>query len=66
MSIDQEIINNDDTHGSIEKSGKVQLTKGLNLVEIRYFQAGGVKILKVSWEGPGFEKHEMDHHNLSQ
>jgi hypothetical protein len=60
-----EIINNDGTHGTIEKSGRVQLDIGTHLIEVRYFQAGGVKSLKVSWEGIGFEKHEMNEHDLS-
>jgi len=54
-----EIINNDGTHGSQEKSGTVHLSKGTHLVEVRYFQAGGVKSLKVSWEGFGFKKQEV-------
>ena len=44
----------------IEKSGKVYLEKGEHLVEVRYYQAGGVKSLKVFWEGPGFEKQEIN------
>jgi hypothetical protein len=28
-------------------------------LEIKYFQAGGGKALKVSWEGPGIAKREM-------
>jgi len=62
----KEIVNNDGTHGSIEKSEKVKLNKGLHLIEVRYFQAGGVKSLKVSWQGPGFNKHEIDQHELSK
>jgi len=61
----QELINNDGTHGTIEKSGKTHLDKGVHLIEVRYFQAGGVKSLKVSWEGPDFEKHEISEHELS-
>jgi len=61
----KEIINNDGTHGTIEKPGRVHLDKGMHLIEVRYFQAGGVKSLKVSWDGPGFEKHEMSEYELS-
>ena len=53
-----EVINNDGEHGTIEKSGKVYLEKGKHLVELRYFQSGGGKDIKISWKGPGFEKQE--------
>ncbi|NOX65805.1 MAG: hypothetical protein GXO85_08395, partial [Chlorobi bacterium] len=55
----KELINNDGNHGYIEKSGKVYLEKGEHLIEVRYYQAGGVKHLKVFWEGPGIEKQEI-------
>ncbi len=54
-----EVVNNDGAHGTIEKSGKICFEKGMHLIEMRSFQAGGVKSLKVSWEGPGFEKREI-------
>jgi len=60
----KEVINNDGVHGSIEKSGMVHLSKGTHLMEARYFQAGGVKSLKVFWQGPGFEKREMTNEDL--
>ena len=62
----KEIVNNDATHGTTEKSGRIQLDKGMHLIEARYFQAGGVKSLKVSWEGPGFEKREMSKEDLAK
>ena len=55
----KKIINNDGTHGLQEKSGTVHLSKGVHLVEVRYFQAGGVKSLRLSWAGSGFEKQEV-------
>ena len=60
-----EIINNDGAHTTIEKSGKVYLNKGKHLIELRYFQAGGGKEIKVSWEGPGFKKTEIKENTLS-
>ena len=60
MVIDHKaLIDNDGTHGTIEKSGKIFLVKGTHLIEVRYFQAGGGKSLKVLWQGPGFEKQEI-------
>ncbi|MEN8193776.1 MAG: PA14 domain-containing protein, partial [Bacteroidota bacterium] len=60
-----EIIDNDGAHGTIEKSGKVYLEKGKHLIELRYFQAGGGKAMKVFWKGPNFEKREMTKEDLS-
>lgn len=54
------VISNDGNHGYIEKSGKIYLEKGEHLIEVRYYQAGGVKHLKVSWEGPGIKKQEIN------
>ena len=61
----REIINNDGAHATIEKSGKVYLEKGEHLIELRYFQAGGGKDIKVSWSGPDFEKQEMTSDDFS-
>ncbi len=55
----KELIDNDGNHGYIEKTGKVYLSKGKHLIEIRYYQAGGAKHLKIFWEGPGFGKQEI-------
>jgi polygalacturonase len=54
-----EVVNNDGAHAIIEKSGKVYLEKGKHLIELRYFQAGDKRDMKVSWSGPGFEKREI-------
>ena len=55
----REVVNNDGAHATVEKSGKVYLEKGTHLIELRYFQSGGGKDIKVSWQGPRFEKREM-------
>jgi len=55
----KEIVNNDGAHAIIEKSGKIYLEKGIHLIEVRFFQAGGKKHMKVFWKGPGFEKREV-------
>ncbi len=61
----KEVVNNDGAHGTQERSGTVYLKKGTHLIETRYFQAGGVKSLKVSWEGSGFDKREITKEDLS-
>ncbi len=60
-----EVVSNDGAHAIIEKSGKIYLEKGNHLIELRYFQSGGGKDLKVSWEGPGFKKREITSEDLS-
>ena len=62
----REVVNNDGAHALVEKSGTVYLQKGIHLIELRYFQAGGGKDLTVSWKGPGFEKREMTKNDFSE
>ncbi|MCK4747268.1 MAG: metallophosphatase, partial [Bacteroidales bacterium] len=50
---------NDANHGAIEEQGSVGLETGLHEIVVKYFQCGGGKKLKVSWEGPGFSKQEI-------
>jgi len=59
------LIDNDGGHGYQEKYGKIKLNKGVHKIEVRYFQQGGGQELKVSWQGPGFEKREMTKEDLS-
>ncbi|MCK5816084.1 MAG: chitobiase/beta-hexosaminidase C-terminal domain-containing protein, partial [Flavobacteriaceae bacterium] len=61
----QEIVNNDYTHGTREKTGKMQLDKGMHLIELRYFQAGGGKALQVFISGDEFKKTEITASMLS-
>jgi len=55
----EELIENDGNHGAIEEPGSIGLKKGLHKIEVKYFQCGGGKTLKVCWAGPGFERHEV-------
>ena len=59
------LIDNDGGHGYHEKSGKIYLEKGKHRIEVRYFQGGGGQKLKVSWQGPRFEKREMTKEDLN-
>jgi hypothetical protein len=56
---DQKLINNDGAHGIYEKSATTALRKGVHKIGCWYFQLGGSLALKVSWQGPGFEKMEI-------
>jgi alpha-L-rhamnosidase len=53
------VVDNDGGHLSIEESGEITLSPGNHLIVVKYFQTGGGKELKVSYEGPGFEKMEI-------
>ena len=55
----KELIENDANHGAVEEPGSVGLKRGLHKILVKYFQCGGGKALKVSWAGPGMEKHEI-------
>ena len=55
----EEIINNDGGHPAKEESGKIALQTGEFPFLVKYFQMGGGKMLKVSWEGPGFKKKDI-------
>lgn len=54
-----ELIENDANHGSITEPGSIGLKAGLHKIDLKYFQAGGGKALKVSWEGPSFNRREI-------
>ena len=55
----KELIENDANHGAVEEPGSVALKAGKHQILVKYFQCGGGKALKVSWSGPGMEKHEI-------
>ncbi len=55
-----EIIENDGNHAAVEEPGQIALKAGLHKIKVKYFQCGGGKDLKVSWQGPGFTKDEIN------
>lgn len=56
---DREFINNDGDHRAIEKQGTLALQAGYYPILLDYFQSGGGKALKLSWEGPGIPRQEI-------
>lgn len=56
---DYKFIDNDGSHGIYEKSASTALRKGKHPIVVKYFQMRGTQGLKVSWQGPGFEKTEI-------
>ena len=53
---DEEVVNNDGNHGSLEKSGKAALKKGFHKIKVLYFDSGGGNSLKVSIQPEGGKK----------
>jgi hypothetical protein len=53
------IIDNDGVHGARERAGYVALGAGLHAIELQFFQGGGGVELKLEYDGPGFDKHEL-------
>jgi len=53
------VVDNDGSHGAVERSGQTALKKGLYPILVTYLQEGGAKMLKVSVKGPGLDKIEI-------
>lgn len=60
----EELIENEANHGAVEETGMIALKKGFHKIKVRYFQCGGGKTLKVSWDGPYFSKKEIKESDL--
>jgi hexosaminidase len=53
------LINNDGLHPMAEIYKPVALKSGLHAISVGYFQERGTFGLKVSWQGPDYEKQEI-------
>lgn len=51
-----EVVNNDNLHGSLEKSGTIGLKAGKHAITVTYFEKTGGEILEVSYSGPNLAK----------
>ncbi|HNU88334.1 MAG TPA: alpha-L-fucosidase [Ferruginibacter sp.] len=56
---DEEVVDNDGDHGTVEKNGKAALRKGLHKIRVIYFDSGGGNELKVLIQAEGKEKMEI-------
>ncbi len=50
----KEVVNNDGTHGTQSREGKIQLEKGIHKIVVDFFQAGGEATLDVRVRATGF------------
>jgi outer membrane protein assembly factor BamB len=55
----EELIDNDGGHTALEKSAKIALKGGEYPIMVKYFQMGGGKALKLSWESKNIEKKQI-------
>ena len=53
---DEQVVDNNGSHGDLEKSGDKALAAGLHKFRLRYFQNGSGQTLQVYMKGPGMEK----------
>ncbi len=53
------VVDNDGLHGSLEKSGLINLLPGSHSIKITYFQAGGGMHLQAYFTGPETEKQKI-------
>jgi len=56
---EEEVVDNDGDHGTIEKAGKAALKKGLHKIRVIYFDSGGGNELKVLMQPEGGMKSEL-------
>ncbi|MBU9937215.1 MAG: alpha-L-fucosidase [Ferruginibacter sp.] len=56
---DEEVVDNDGDHGTVEKSGKAALKKGFHKIRVIYFDSGGGNELKVLMQPEGGKKEEL-------
>ncbi len=56
---EEEVVDNDGDHGTVEKSGRAALKKGYHKIKVLYFDSGGGNELKVFIQAPGGEKKEL-------
>lgn len=53
------LIDNDGDHGEVEKLGTINLKKGPQSFDLRFYQNGGGYAFKISWAGPGIERQPI-------
>ncbi len=56
---DRRVVENDGNHPLVEEWGSIALEKGMHKMEVRYFQCGGSRDLRLSWQGPDLRKQEI-------
>jgi chitinase len=50
------VVNNDGDHGTLERSGIIELASGYHRIQVDYFNGGGGAWLEVLHKAPGQSK----------
>lgn len=53
------VVNNNGTHSAQEKSGSIELSKGMHAIRVIYFERTGNEQLNVKYAGPGVSKRSI-------
>ncbi len=56
-----EVVNNDGSHGALEKSGEITLEVGTYSVVVEYFEDYGGEHLEVHYRGPGLDRRMLSY-----
>ena len=56
-----EVVNNDGSHGALEKSGEIVLETGTHSVVVEYFEDYGGEHLEVHYKGPGVARRMLSY-----
>lgn len=56
---DQEVVNNDGAHGTLLRSGKIELAQGYHPIRVTYFNQAGGAWLEVLHKAPGQSKQPI-------
>jgi len=54
------VVDNDGVHGARERSGYVALAEGLHAIELQFFQGEGGMDLMLDYDGPEFDRREVE------
>ncbi len=61
---DRRVVDNDGLHAAVAGRGYISLEAGLHPITVTYFDRIGGESLKVSFQGPGFDKSEIGQSEL--
>lgn len=62
---DEQVIDNDGLHGAVMKTGQVAFHAGYHPIQVRFFQAGGAKLLNLEVRAPGGPRKKLEGDQLS-
>ncbi|MCG8388955.1 MAG: PA14 domain-containing protein [Cytophagales bacterium] len=62
---DQLVVDNDGSHSARTRTGEIALAKGTHLIRIPYFEDFMGQVLRLGWEGPGFDRQEIPFERFS-